>query len=69
MIVYLNKPQLAEYLGISRSTVEGLKLPPADAQMGKQLGWLPATIDEWNKRRPGSGKWKNERWHLPPELQ
>lgn len=68
-IEYLSLPEVAEYIGVQRNTIYRYKLPPEDAKIGDRKGWLPQTIDDWNKRRPGGGNWANKRWNLPPELQ
>lgn len=70
-IHYLGKFAFAERIGVKPDTLNRLKLPPPDAMIGSVRGWLPETIDAWNERRPGPGRWRrsNERWHLPPELQ
>ncbi len=67
-IRYLNRTEFAELLGIRRGSLWSLKLPPPDAQLGKDRpGWLPKTIKEWQARRPGPGNWKNANWNLPAE--
>ena len=30
-------------------------LPAPDARVGRTYGWLPETIDDWNRNRPGRG--------------
>lgn len=52
---YLGVKQVAERLGITSGALLSLKLPAPDAAIGRTRGWLPATIDEWNARRPGRG--------------
>lgn len=61
--VYLSMNGVAKRLGISPTTVKTYyrdnRLPEPDAQIGtdrgKRMGWLPETIDAWNKNRPGHG--------------
>lgn len=62
-IQYLSATQVAKRLGLSTGTIQsyvhkGL-LPDPDALIGEPhravRGWLPETIDEWNKQRPGRG--------------
>lgn len=59
MIRYLSRGEIAERLGITLSTVKSYDqkgyLPAADAQVGRNFGWLPETIDAWMESRPGRG--------------
>ncbi|WP_344228423.1 XRE family transcriptional regulator [Microbacterium binotii] len=59
--VYLSIQDVATHLGVSVNTVKGLKLPEPDVRIGSSRtaprGWSVATIDEWNAKRPGSGRW------------
>ncbi|WP_054953023.1 helix-turn-helix transcriptional regulator [Flaviflexus massiliensis] len=56
---------VAERLGISPTTGRNYynrgRLPAPDARIGRDkgstLGWLPETINEWNKQWPGRGNW------------
>ena len=32
-------------------------MPGPDATVVRSPVWSPATIDEWQKQRPGSGRW------------
>ena len=45
--------------GVCSDTVQSYDergyLPEADAQIGRDFGWPPETIDEWNESRPGRG--------------
>lgn len=55
---FLGRAEVAEYLGYSSvNSLSRIKLPPPDAQIGTHRGWLPSTIDEWNRTRPGRGNW------------
>ena len=63
---YLSMQQVAARLGIAPSTLSRYKLPTPDVVIGPLAdddtiprgtvrGWLPETIDEWNRNRPGRG--------------
>ncbi|WP_203236859.1 helix-turn-helix transcriptional regulator [Nocardia panacis] len=66
----MSRPEVAEYIGVQRGTLNRYKLPPADAQIGRVQGWLKETIDEWQQRRPGRGNHPDQaNWNLPPELR
>lgn len=56
---YLTKGEVADRLGLSLNTIKGYVrrgyLPEPDAQMGRNFGWLPETIDAWLLERPGPG--------------
>lgn len=65
-VVYLNRAQFAERIGVKPPTLSRYTLPRADAitgpvdDAGEPLpgsvrGWLPETIDAWNAERPGRG--------------
>lgn len=55
---YLSRAEVAEYIGLkSVKSLSRVRLPDPDAQIGNHKGWLPSTIDEWNKSRPGRGWW------------
>ena len=50
---YLSRPEVAERIGVQPDTLNRYRLPPPDAQIGARLvGWLPETIDEWDRQRP-----------------
>ncbi len=56
---YLSSSQVAELLGINPGTyrdyiAKGLA-PEPDVTIGKIAGWLPETIRDWDKKRPGRG--------------
>ncbi|MDY5151376.1 transcriptional regulator [Actinotignum urinale] len=61
---YLGLTQVAQHIGVTEGTMRGYSsrgyLPQPDAYIGEGIravrGWLPQTIDEWNKNRPGQGK-------------
>ena len=53
--ISLGVKQVAERLGITSGGLLNLKLPEPDAMIGRTRGWLPATIDGWNAKRPGRG--------------
>lgn len=60
MTSYLNKSGIAYRLKVATSTVSRYRLPPPDATYigarGIEEGlWLPETIDQWHKNRPGKG--------------
>ena len=54
---YLSGGQAAERLGLAPSTWRALrsrrKTPPPDVWIGSTPGWLPETVDQWE--RPGQG--------------
>ncbi|MBW3090422.1 hypothetical protein [Bifidobacterium miconisargentati] len=50
---YLGVKQVGERLGVKNAAA--YKLPEPDAYIGDTKGWLPETIDEWNRNRPGRG--------------
>lgn len=55
--VYLSRPEVAELIGVQRTTLNRYQLPPHDAMIGSLKGWLPETIKAWNESRPGRGRW------------
>ena len=56
--VYLGRTEVAHHLGLKTiRSLNGIKLPPHDAQIGARKGWLAGTIDAWNAKRPGRGRW------------
>lgn len=59
MIIYLSRGEIAELLGVSLTTVKGYDkrgyLPEPDARVGRNCGWLEATITDWHANRPGAG--------------
>lgn len=57
-IVYLGRTEVAHYLGlVGLASLTGVALPTPDAVIGDRKGWLPETIDAWNAKRPGRGRW------------
>lgn len=51
-LIYLSRPQIADYLGVSLSTVKQYReFPPPDVLVGRNQGWKRATIDAWMKTR------------------
>lgn len=52
---YLSRAELAQRIGVRPGTLSRMKLPAPDAVVGTTRGWLPATIDAWQARRPGRG--------------
>lgn len=55
MIRYLSRTEFAERVGVKPGTLSRYKLPEPDAMIGDARGWLPSTIDKWNRERPGKG--------------
>ncbi|WP_280357512.1 helix-turn-helix transcriptional regulator [Nocardia otitidiscaviarum] len=59
MIHYLSLAEVAEKLGLTLNTVKSYHrkgmLPPHDAEVGRNRGWLEETIDNWDHGRPGRG--------------
>jgi len=55
MIRYLSRADFAERLGVKPDSLGRYKLPDPDAMIGDIRGWLPQTVDEWNRARPGKG--------------
>jgi hypothetical protein len=54
-VIYLNRAEVAERIGVKPDTLSRYKLPPADVTVGDVRGWLPTTIDAWQRQRPGRG--------------
>lgn len=54
---YLTRSELAARIGVKPDTLNKYKLPPEDAVFGDRKGWLPETVDVWNRSRPGPGRW------------
>jgi len=56
--VYLGKNEMAKRLGLKDAdSLKGMRMPPHDAVIGDRRGWLPETVDEWARTRPGRGRW------------
>lgn len=51
----LTLQEAADRLGLSRSTLRTYRFPDPDVQIGRIVGWLPQTVDEWQANRPGRG--------------
>lgn len=55
MIHYLSLGEVADMLGYSFNTIKSYwrkgMLPEPDAKVGRNHGWLPATIREWQAHR------------------
>ena len=57
-IKYLGRSEFAARIGLKNGdSLNHYDLPEPDAEIGDRRGWLPATIDSWNRRRPGRGRW------------
>ncbi|MBT1182098.1 hypothetical protein JS531_09100 [Bifidobacterium sp. CP2] len=52
---YLSVTEVAARIGVKNASAAGYNLPEPDAIIGRTRGWLPETIDEWNRNRPGRG--------------
>lgn len=58
ILKFLGRADVARYLGMrSDNSLAKVQLPPHDAEIGDRRGWFPTTIDLWNSRRPGRGRW------------
>lgn len=56
--VYLGRSEVALFLGLKNiRSLNGVRLPLHDAQIGDRKGWLPETIETWRDNRPGRGRW------------
>lgn len=55
---YLSSSEVAERIGVVPGALGRYKLPEPDVLVGRARGWLPETIDEWQRNRPGRGNWK-----------
>ncbi|VEG58142.1 putative transcriptional regulator [Mycolicibacterium aurum] len=49
---YLSRTEVAERIGVKPDTLGRYKLPEPDAMIGATRGWLPETIDAWDRQRP-----------------
>ncbi len=58
MIRYLSRKEFAERIGCSTHSLGNYDLPDPDAVTGEVRGWLSTTVDDWDRNRPGRGKWK-----------
>lgn len=52
MVRYLSLREFAEHAGVDVSTLKDDVLPPPDARIESELGWLPSTVDAWKLRQP-----------------
>lgn len=56
---YLSPAEAAKRVGITTDTFHSYRkkglVPDPDAMIGTVRGWLPETIDAWQKNRPGRG--------------
>lgn len=57
MIRYLSRAEVAARIGVQSDSLRHYKMPDPDAMVGKRRGWLVQTIDNWNRNRPGRGRW------------
>ncbi|MFJ4761645.1 helix-turn-helix domain-containing protein [Kocuria marina] len=58
MLVFLSVTEAAARLGLTRDgLIRRLRAYPleADAMIGTTRGWLPDTLDAWDKTIPGPG--------------
>lgn len=53
--IYLDGAEVADRIGVTKDFVRKMKsqgkMPPPDGRVGVREGWLPATIDRWQKER------------------
>ena len=51
MIEYLDSKQVGERVGLAHQTIRQMRvrgqMPDPDAMIGRAVGWLPRTVDEW----------------------
>lgn len=59
---FLSVQEAAEHLGITRQAFTRRELPTPDALIGKHAGWLPETLEQWDKNYPKPGR----RWAASP---
>lgn len=57
MLNFWSRKEVANYLCVKTDSINGYALPPPDAQIGSHKGWMPATIKNWQRSRPGRGNW------------
>ncbi|QFG11187.1 LamD-like protein [Gordonia phage CloverMinnie] len=68
-VKYLSRSDVARWLGLkSVRSLSGVTLPPHDVEVGTHKGYLEETIREWNRHRPGRGRW-GSRWSDGPKDQ
>lgn len=53
---FLSVQEAAEHLGITRQAFTRRTLPVPDAVIGKHVGWLPETLEKWDKNYPRPGR-------------
>lgn len=61
VLKFWGRGEVAEYLGVKTDSINGYDLPDPDAKIGNHRGWIPATIEKWNKDRKGRGNWSKEK--------
>lgn len=56
---FLSASEAAQRVGITRESLyKRPNWPAPDAMIGDRKGWLPETIDTWDKTIPPRGTWK-----------
>ena len=60
MIEYLDSRAVGERAGLAHQTVRQMRargqMPDPDAMIGRAVGWLPRTVDEWIAARKTGGE-------------
>lgn len=52
---YLSTTEFAQRLGLKDRSSLAKNLPEPDAYIGTTRGWLPETVDRYDRERPGHG--------------